>query len=364
MQVALVHDWLLGMRGGERVLEELCALFPGATVHTFFHEPGAVSPTIESHAIHTSFVDSLPGARRHHRMTLPLLPFAAELLRLPPCDLVISTSHCVAGAVRAPRGTPHLCICFTPMRYLWGMDEAYVPNAAARAAYRTATAPLRWWHRRTHSRVDRFVAISRYVRDRIARVHGRDAEVVYPPVDVERFRPRGKSEDYFLVVSALVPYKRIDLVLETFRHRTEEVRIAGAGPLADSLRSQAPPNARFMGWVPEEELPQLVAGARALIFPTEDEFGLVPVEAMACGRPVIAFGRGGAAETVVPLGLGPEPTGIWFRRQTPEALGVALDQFIEAEQSFDPESIRAHALQYASRHFHSEVRRIAAELVR
>lgn len=363
LDVALVHDWLLGMRGGERVLEELCRLFPRARIYTFFHRPGAASAEIEARPIRTSPLNRLPGIERYYRATLPLLPFAAEALRLAPCDLVISTSHCVARSVRAPRGTPHLCVCFTPMRYLWGMQEAYVGRGARRLLYEALARPLRSWDRRTHTRVDRFVAISEHVRARIRAAYGRESEVIYPPVDVERFRPAEKADDYFLVVSALVPYKRIDLVVEAFRGRDEELRIAGSGPLLGRLRASAPANVRFLGWVEEERLPGLVARARALVFPTEDEFGIVPVETQAAGRPVIALGRGGAAETVVPPGTGAPPTGIWFDAQTPAALGEALDRFREIEADFEPQRLRAHAQRFAPEHFRAAILRSVAELL-
>jgi glycosyltransferase involved in cell wall biosynthesis len=292
---------------------------------------------------------------RYYRATLPLLPLAAEALRLEPCDLVISTSHCVARSVRPPPGTPHLCVCFTPMRYLWGMQEAYVGNGARRLLYETLARPLRVWDRRTHPRVDRFVAISQHVRRRIREAYGREAEVIYPPVDVERFRPAEKPDDYFLVVSALVPYKRIDLAVEAFRGRDEELVVAGSGPLLARLRRSAPPNVRFLGWVEEGRLPSLLARARALVFPTEDEFGIVPVEAQAAGRPVIALGRGGAAETVVPPGGGAPPTGIWFETQSPAALADALDRFRDVESIFEPERIREHARRFSPARFRGEI---------
>jgi glycosyltransferase involved in cell wall biosynthesis len=361
LRVALVHDWLLGMRGGERVLEELCRLFPRAAVYSFFHEAGAVSPAIESHPIRVSGINRIPFARRFHRATLPLLPLAVEALRIEPCDLVISTSHCVAGSVRPPASTPHVSICFTPMRYLWGMERDYVGTGLRRALLGAAAVPLRAWDRRTHDRVTRFVAISEYVRERIRLAYGREADVVFPPVDVERFRPIDKPQDYFLVVSALVPYKRIDLVVEAFRGRSDEVWIAGTGPLLGSLRRSAPPNVRFLGWVPDDELPGIVAGARALVFPTEDEFGIVPVEAQAAGRPVIALGRGGAAETVIPPGRGAVPTGVWFERQTAAGLADAIDRLLAIEDSFDPAAIRRHALSFSAERFRAEILSIVSD---
>jgi glycosyltransferase involved in cell wall biosynthesis len=360
--VVLVHDWLVGMRGGERVLEELCRLFPNAPLYTFFHCRGSVSTEIERHPIRTSLLNRLPGVHRYYRFTLPLLPFSASRLRIEPCDLVISTSHCVARSVRAPSGARHLCICLTPMRYVWGMEEAYFGHGWRRRAYELMARPLRRWDRRTESRVDRFVAISEYVRKRIARVYGRESQVVYPPVDTDRFQPVEKPEDYFLVVSALVPYKRVDIVVEAFRARSEELWVVGDGPLLSRLRATAPRNVRFLGRVDDDALPGTVARCRALIFPTEDEFGIVPVEAQAAGRPVIALGRGGARETVVPIGSDRPPTGIWFSEQSPGAVSGAVDHFLQTESVFGPTQSRAHALSFSSKRFQSGVRRAIEEL--
>jgi glycosyltransferase involved in cell wall biosynthesis len=351
------------MRGGERVLEELCRIFPRAPVYTFFHRPGSVSSEIERHSIRASVLNRLPGVHRYYRFTLPVLPVVTSTLRPDPCELMISTSHCVARSVRAPRGARHLCICFSPMRYAWGMEEAYLGRGLRRRASEVLMRPLRAWDRSTHPRVDRFVAISEYVRGRIAHAYRREADVVYPPVDTERFVPNEKAEDYFLVVSALVPYKRVDVVIEAFRGRTEELRVVGSGPLRSRLSRAAPRNVRFLGWVEDRDLPDVVARCRALIFPTEDEFGIVPVEAQSAGRPIIALGCGGARETVVPIGSGRPPTGVWFDEQTPEAVSRAVDRFIEIESVFDPATIRSHALRFSRAHFRREISRIVAEEV-
>ncbi len=364
LRVSLVHDWLVGMRGGERVLEELCLLFPTAPVYTFFYRPGSVSHTIEEHAIKVNPLGRLPWVCRHHRATLPLLPWQASRLRIAPCDLVISTSHCVAGSVNAPRGALHLSICFTPMRYIWGMQGAYVGGGVKRMVYEGFASLLRTWDRATASRVDRFVAISESVRARIAHAYGRDAEVVYPPVDTDRFRPAGKAEDYFLVVSALVPYKRIDLVLESFRGRSEQVLVAGDGPLLRRLRARASPNVRMLGFVEDSELPGLMARCRALLFPGEDEFGIAAVEAQAAGRPVIALGRGGATETVVPPGCGRSPTGVLFSEPSAQALTNAIEGFGQIESAFDPQAIRAHALRFSRERFRAGIARVVADLCR
>ncbi|MFQ5698520.1 MAG: glycosyltransferase [Myxococcota bacterium] len=363
MRVALVHDWLLGMRGGERVLESLCRMFPQAPVHTFFWRPGAVTRGIEAHQIHPSWIDRLPGVHRWHRMALPLLPAAAETLRVDPCDLVVSTSHCIAHAVRAPVGARHLCLCFTPMRYLWGMEAAYLGRGGLRGLHRVLAPPLRRWDRARAARADRIVAISEFVRRRIRRAWGIEAPVLPPPVDVARFTPLRKREDYFVLVSALVPYKRVDLAIEAFRGRREELRIAGSGPLYERLARKAPPNVRLLGWVEDEALPALFGRARAAVFPTEDEFGIAPVEAQAAGTPVIALGRGGALETVVAPGGERAATGLFFDEATPDSLRRALDRFRELEPDLDPGSIRANAERFGPEHFEAGVAEHVSELL-
>ena len=242
------------------------------------------------------------------------------------------------------------------------MQQAYAGRGLRRVLLELAAAPLRAWDRGTQKRVTRFVAISEYVRARIQRAYGRDADVVHPPVDIGRFRPVAGIGSHFLAVSALVPYKRIDLLLAAFRGRPEELWIAGGGPLFESLRRTAPRNVRMLGWVAEAELPEIVARARALLFPTEDEFGIAAVEAQAAGRPVIALGRGGAAETVVPLGCGAAPTGIWFPEQSPSAVKAALDCFQKVESLFDPAVIRANAERFAPERFRERILSIVREL--
>lgn len=363
VRVTLVHDWLLGMRGGERVLESLCQMFPEAPVHTFFWRPDAVSPRIQRHEIRTSWIDRLPGVHAWHRAALPLLPVAAETMRLEPCDLVLSTSHCVAHAVRAPAGARHLCLCFTPMRYLWGMEGAYLDGAWVRGLHPILAPPLRRWDRARAARAERILAISEFVRERIRRAWGVEAPVLYPPVDVARFTPRKKREDYFLLVSALVPYKRVDLAIEAFRGRPERLLVAGTGPLRERLAREASSNVDFLGWVDEEALPSLVARARATVFPTEDEFGIAPVESQAAGTPVIALGRGGALETVVPPGQDRPATGLFFDRPTPGALRRALDRFGELEADLDGARIRAHAERFAPEHFQAGLARHVSELL-
>ncbi len=362
MKVALVHDWLTGLRGGERVLDEHARLFPDADLYTLVHVPGSTTPRIEALRIHASPLSRLPGVDRHYRLLLPLFPWAAARLHVKPgTDLVLSSSHAVAKAVRPPPGAVHLCYCFTPMRYVWDQADAYLGRGLRRALAAPLAAALRRWDRRTSGpeRVHRFVAISRTVAERIRRHYGRRAQVIHPPVDVERIRPSGAApEDFYLLVGGFVPYKREDLVLDAFRRLDRPLLVAGDGPRRAALEAAAPPNARFLGRVSDPELADLYARCRALVYPQEEDFGIVPVEAQAAGRPVIAYGAGGATETVVPLGAeeGRAPTGLFFHPQEPEALVAALQRFEASADAFVPEAIRAHAEGFSAARFRAQMR--------
>jgi glycosyltransferase involved in cell wall biosynthesis len=305
-RVALVHDWLTGMRGGEKCLEVLCELFPQADLFTLLHNPGTVSPHIEDRRIHTSFIQHLPFATRGYRRYLPLFPAAIERFDLRPYDLVVSTSHCVAKGVRARADALHVCYCHTPMRYVWDQFDAYFGRGRAglltRAAAHSVRPMLQNWDVRSAARVDAFVANSSTVRQRIQRIYARDAVVIPPPVDCDRFSPQpGAQEDWFLVVSALSGYKRIDLAIDAARLAGVALRIVGSGPDLARLRHRAGSAAiEFLPWQDASHLADLYARSRALLFPGVEDFGITPVESMAAGRPVIALAAGGARETVVP----------------------------------------------------------------
>jgi glycosyltransferase involved in cell wall biosynthesis len=369
MRVALVHDWLTGMRGGERVLDEICGMFPDADLFTLFHVPGSTSARIEARRIVASPLSRLPGAARHYRKLLPLHPWAIERFDLRGYDLVLSTSHAVAKGVRAPRGAVHVCYCFTPMRYVWDQADAYLGRGLRRALATPLVAYLRAFDRRTSTpdRVQRFVAISHCVADRIRRHYGREASIVFPPVDVERLRPDpallagGAPDEAYLLVGGFVPYKREDVAIEAFRRLGRPLLVAGDGPTRADLEAGAPPNVRFLGRVSDDALAGLYARCRALVYPQDEDFGIVAVEAQACGRPVIALGRGGAIDTVKPLGEGGPgaATGLFFREQTPEALAEAVLRFeaAEATGAFVPAAIRAHAEGFGPARFRRELGR-------
>ncbi|MFO7871224.1 MAG: glycosyltransferase [Kiritimatiellia bacterium] len=346
LEVNLAHDWLTGMRGGERVLEILCSGFPSAAVYTLFYSPGSVSETIRRHRVVTSPLQRLPGIFSLYRYLLPLFPSAVRSLKPGKCDLVISTSHCVAKGVGKPRGTPHLCYCFTPMRYAWLFQKEYFGGSPLVGTLaRPILGALRRWDGKTAANVDRFAAISENVKKRIARYYGRESDVVYPPVDVEYWTPgEEKHGDYDLIVSALVPYKRIDLAVKAYSGTGRRLKIAGTGTEYGALRSAAGAETEFLGRVSDEELLELYRSCRLLVFPGEEDFGLVPLEAQACGKPVVAFGKGGALETVKE-GM----SGVFFREQNGDAIMDAVERC--AGINWDREVIRRNAERFSVQAF-------------
>ncbi len=345
-RVVLAHDWLTGMRGGERVLELLGEGFPHAPIYTLLANPAAVSASIRRHPVFTSFLQKVPGIHRHYRAFLPLFPAAVRTLRPSRADLVISTTHCAVKAVRAP-DTPHLCYCFTPMRYAWLFYEEYFgANPLKALLVKPLLAWLRRWDRRTAGRVDRFVAISEHVRDRIRRCYGREADVVYPPVNTAYWTPDPTvpREDFDLIVSALVPYKRVDLAVQAYARSGRRLKIVGSGGQLAPLRAAAPANVDVLGRLTDAEILALYRRARLLVFPGEEDFGIVPLEAQACGLPVAAYRRGGATETVAD-----GRTGCFFDTQTPEALNEAVER--ARTMDWDPAVLRAHAERFDAQHF-------------
>lgn len=347
LKVVLCHDWLTGMRGGERVLEILCEAFPRAPIFTLIHNPAAISPTINAHPVTTSWLQRIPGIAKRYRHFLPLFPSAIERLRAPPCDLLISTSHCIAKALPRASATRHLCYCFTPMRYAWTFYEEYFGNRPLQGAIaRPLIAALRRWDRATCPRVDRFVAISRHVAQRIRDFYERDADVVYPPVDTAKWTPGRPAEDgrFDLIVSALVPYKRLDLAVRTYSKLGYPLRVVGVGGELDRLQAMAAANVEFLGWRPDPEVLALYQSCRCLIFPGEEDFGLVPLEAQSCGKPVVAFGKGGVVESVKD-----GETGVFFAEQTEDSLADAVTRC--AARSWDPARIRANAERFSVQTF-------------
>jgi glycosyltransferase involved in cell wall biosynthesis len=345
LRTVLGHDWLTGMRGGERVLELLCDGFPGAPILTLLHHAEAISGRINSHPVRTSCLQRIPGIHRHYRHLLPLFPLAVRTLKTPPADLLITSSHCVIKGLNRPAGGRHLCYCFTPMRYAWLFFDVYFGGRARRAAAAPLLALLRAWDRRANAGVDHFVGISRHVQDRIQRFYGRESDLVYPPVNTAHWTPDGKPPgDFDLIVSALVPYKRLDVAVGAYSRAGRKLKIVGIGGESDRLKAMAGPTVEFLGRLPDSDILALYRRCRALVFPGEEDFGIVPVEAQACGRPVIALARGGAMETVRD-GV----SGVLFKDQTEASLLEAVEKC--GDLTWDAEAIRAQAEQFSEARF-------------
>lgn len=347
LKTALAHDWLTGMRGGEKCLELLCAGFPDAHLHCLIHRRGRVSQVIENRPIHTSILQRVPGIFQHYRYFLPMFPLAIRTAGRPDGDLLISTSHCAAKGLPVARHTRHLCYCFTPMRYAWTFHEEYFGSSPLkRALLAPPLAGLRVWDKANSANVDRFVAISRHVQDRIRRFYDRDADVVYPPADTNFYTPgeNGAREDTDLVVSALVPYKRVDLAVDAYNESGRRLLVVGSGTEFDQLKAKARPNITFLGWQSDEQIRDLYRTCRFLVFPGEEDFGIVPVEAMACGLPVLAYRRGGVTETVVD-----QVTGSFFDEQSPAALNAC--RAAAEHLALDPSAIRRRAELFSQQAF-------------
>ncbi len=344
MKVALVHDWLIHMRGGEKVLDALAELYPDATLYTLFVDRKKISPNLARLKIKTSFLQYFPGIKSYYRWLLPILPWAIRSVKVEGADLVISSSHCVAKGIRMPAAAYHVCYCHTPMRYLWGFQDVYFNRylSPVRFLINAVFFFLKKWDLGTNERVNLFVANSEYIKTRIKTVYGRDAQVVHPPLETDFFKPHGVSGKFYLAVSHFVPYKRMDLVIEAFNRLERQLVVIGSGPLAaqyQNLRKNE--QISFLGGVNDEELRKAYSGARALIFPAEEDFGIVPLEAQACGTPVIAFRRGGSLETV--------KSGVFFDEQTPEAIREAVLRF--EGQSYDRVEVSKKVQPFGRKYF-------------
>jgi glycosyltransferase involved in cell wall biosynthesis len=355
MRTAIVHYWLLNMRGGERVVEALCRLVPDADVFTLFYDPECVSSEIRSHVVRASFLNPL---RRYYRSLLPLTPVALESFDLRDYDLVISSESGPAKGVLAPSRARHICYCHSPMRYLWDLYPAYLREWTKpiwkRAALAALSSPLRVWDFAAAARVDEFVANSRNVQNRIWKTYRRQAQVVYPPVDVERFH-WSSDRDYYLVVSELVAYKRIEDAVRCASRTGRRLKIVGDGPEYATLRRLANSNVEFCGRVTQPELTELYARCRALLMPGEEDFGIVTVEAMASGKPVIALGRGGVLEAVAPEDH--SPSAVFYDYPNEVALADAIRRFEEIERDVSPLRLQAWAARFAPDRFLEQMSR-------
>ena len=356
-RVALAHHWLTGMRGGEKVLEEISLLFPDAPIYTLVARPDQLSARLRGHALHTSWLQRVPGAARHYRKLLPFFPAAISALKVrPPVDLVLSSDASVIKGLGYPPGTPHVCYCHSPPRYLWDLQDDYAQSAEAggamgRALFRATIPRVREFDRQAAARVTHFIANSAFVRDRIRDYYGREAEVIHPPVALDEFAVADRpAEDFYLIVSQLTPYKRVDVAVEAFNRLGQHLVVIGEGSERRRLEARAGKNIVFLGAQPFPVLQDHYRRCRALVFPGIEDFGIVPLEAQASGRPVIAYGKGGVLETVVP-GV----TGLFFPEQTPERLVAAVEEFEGTPDRFEPAACRRQAERFASKRFRSEL---------
>lgn len=337
MRVAIVTDWLATFGGGERVLMELHRMFPDAPIHTTVHSEDALPPEMHGWDVRTSFLQRVPFARRHYQKFLPLMPLAIEQFDLRGYDLVITTNHACAKGVVTQANTVNVCYCYTPCRYIWDLYHDYTEGLRSRPLIAPVAHWLRVWDRLAADRVDHFIGISHEVARRIQKHYRREAEVIYPPVDVGRFRLSSRGpDDYYLVVSRLVRYKRIDLAVQACSRLGRRLLVVGEGPERRRLEALAGPTVKFLGRLSDEEIARLYSRSRALIFPGHEDFGITAVESQAAGRPVIAYGAGGVVETVID-----GSTGSFFFEQTPEALADAI--LAHESERWDPAACRRNA---------------------
>lgn len=363
MKVAIVHYWLTGLAGGERVLESLCRLYPQARIYTHVLDRDVLSPQLQERDIATTFINRLPFSRRMYQRYLPLMPLALEQLDLREYDLVISSESGPAKGVITRADTAHVCYCHSPMRYLWDFYQEYLESAGrlTRLIMRPAFHRLRVWDAVSSMRVDAFAANSRTVARRIAKHWRREARVIHPPVALNAEAlvtppgaPKPPDEPFYLYTGRLAPYKRADIAVEACAKAGLPLVIIGDGPELRRLQALAGPKTHFLGRQPDSVLTAHYAACKALLFPAEEDFGLVPVEAQACGAPVIAYGRGGALETVLP-----DVSGIFFAEQNADSLLAALER--AQATRFDPAAIRAHAQTFSEARFHREFEQLAQE---
>jgi glycosyltransferase involved in cell wall biosynthesis len=352
MRVAIVHYWLVNMRGGERVVDALCRLLPGADIFTLFYDPAKVTPTIRGRTVKASFLNPL---RKHYRSLLALAPFALESFDLRPYDLVISSESGPAKGVLTSAGARHVCYCHSPMRYLWELYPAYLHDwtrsPLKRVALTALSCPLRIWDQSTAARVDQFIANSANVQRRIWKTYRRDSRVIYPPVQVEEFYWR-PAQDYYLVVSELVSYKRVEDAVRCFSRTGRKLKIVGDGPEYAALKRLAASNIEFCGHVSQFEIRELYARCRALLMPGEEDFGMVTVEAMASGKPVIALGRGGVLEAIPT-----QPRGaVLYSAPGDSGLTDAIRVFEKTEQYVSPKELQDWAAHFSEARFRDEMR--------
>ena len=352
-KVALVHDWLNGMRGGEKCLEVLCELFPDADLYTLIHEKGKLSKIIESMKISTSFIQHMPFGLKKYRHYLPLFPLAIEQFNLNGYDLIVSSSHCVAKGVKHDDSVYHISYVHSPMRYVWDQFDTYFrqprTSMLVRIGAEATRSYLQRWDSKTSKRVDTFICNSQNIRRKIRDYYNRESQVIHPPVDLSFFRPGGAKDSFYLMVGAFAPNKRVDLAVKAFNQLKLPLKIAGRGQDEAYCRSIAEENIEFQGTLSNKKLLELYQQARALVFPGEDDFGITPLEAQACNTPVIAFASGGALETVS------EKTGIFFKEQTEDALCEAVEKMERSWKDFYPEAFFSQTKKFGRETFKNKI---------
>ncbi len=366
MKIAIVHEWLATYAGSERVVEQMLQVFPQADLFAVVDfVPPAERSFLQGHTPKTTFIQRLPWARTKFRAYLPLMPLAVEQLDLSSYDVVLSSNHAVAKGVITGPHQLHISYVHSPMRYAWDLQHQYLAESGLARGLKSAVARallhyLRMWDQRSANGVDVFVANSRFIAQRIRKVYRREARVLYPPVDIERFALREDKEDFYLSASRMVPYKRVPLVVEAFAAMPDKrLVVIGDGPDHARVAASLPPNVTLLGYQPTAQLVDYMQRAKAMVFAAEEDFGIAPVEAQACGTPVIAFGRGGSLETV--RGSGPQRTGLFFMEQTVQAIRDAVLRFDAESGSFTPSNCRQHAESFATTVFRSHLMRLVAE---
>lgn len=367
MKVAIVHDWLVGYAGAERVLEQLIVLFPEADLFTICDFlPKEERFFLQEKSPSTSFIQKLPWAKRYYRSYLPLMPLAIEQLDLSAYDLIISSSHAVAKGVLTGPDQLHMSYVHSPIRYAWDLQHQYLRESKLDKGVKGWIAKwllykIRLWDSRTGNGVDHFIANSRFIARRIKKAYRREAKVIYPPVDVSSFTLHDEKEEFYLTASRLVPYKRVDLIVDAFASMPDKKLIViGDGPDMEKIRTRASPNIKLLGYQPFDVLRDHMQRARAFVFAAEEDFGIAPVEAQACGTPVVAFGKGGALETICGLTESESPTGVFFQQQTIESLVDAVLLFERRIESFSPANCRENAIRFSTDSFCEQFRSLVA----
>ncbi len=354
VKTVLAHHWLMSMRGGEKTLAAIAEIFPGAPIHSLAGRPEKLSDDLRRHPLHFSFLQGLPGSPRYFRAYLPFFPSAVRSIRVPDCDLLLTSDANVIKGIRKPERAVHVCYCHSPARYLWGMEEVYLQAMprVLRPLIRRQFARLRDFDLESVAGVDEFVCNSRSVADRIRKHYGREpGAIIPPPVDTHLCKPHPRREDYFLVVSELTPYKRIDLAVQACTRLKKSLVVIGTGSEIARLKAMAGAQIVFLGWQSDETVRAYMSKARAFLFPGEEDFGIAPVEAMAAGAPVIAYGAGGVLDTVVD-----GQTGVYFSEQSIDSLCEAIESLEKSHEKFDPATLAAHAAQFAREEFQKKLR--------